>query len=128
MTKDALVSFRVTPAKLQEYEDAALLSGKGSANLLAAALTDEGVRRTRFPVIDFRDGQPGRVAYLSGTRWPVWLIVQLIEEYKGDLGKAARQMNKPRAIIDQAARYAKAYPDEIQAAWRLADKREEARE
>ena len=45
----------------------------------AAGYIAEGVRRSRFPAIEFRDGQPGRVAYLVGSRWPVWMIVELVQ-------------------------------------------------
>ncbi len=37
-----------------------------------------------------RVGSPGRVAYLAGTRWLVWLIVELVKDYSGKVKAAAR--------------------------------------
>jgi len=72
-----------------------------------------GVRRSRFPAIEFRDGQPGRVAFLAGSRWPVWLIVELVRELDGDLPKAVELIRKPAALVRITLAYADAYPQEI---------------
>lgn len=83
LTKDKLVSLRLTAPEKRDLEHAAALCGQLPAPL-AATYVREGVRRTRFPAVDFRDGAPGRVAYLAGSRWPVWLIVELVKECQGD--------------------------------------------
>lgn len=121
--KDELVSLRMTASEKQELERAAALCGQLPAPL-AAVYVREGVRRTRFPAIDFRDGAPGRVAYLAGSRWPVWLIVDLVNECRGDTTEAARQMQKPEPLVKMALAYAAAYPEEIEASLQLRAERD----
>ncbi len=72
-------------------------------------------RRTAkpLPVVDPRDGQPGHVAYLRGSRLPVWMIVELVDELGGDIEAAAKKIRKPAGLIRMALAYAEAYPDEI---------------
>jgi len=124
-TKDVSLSVRITTAERQELDAlAALRSAPPTA--LAAAYIAEGVRRSRFPAIDFRDGFPGRIAYLTGTRWPVWLVVDLVKELSGNVAKAAKRVRRPPALIEMALRYAAAYPEEIAAAQRLGQDREAA--
>lgn len=72
------------------------------------------MRRSRFPAIAFRDGQPGRVAYLVGSRWPVWMVVELVREVEGGLGEAVKLIRKPAALLRMALASADAYPQEIQ--------------
>ena len=57
-------------AALQELQQAATLCGMRTAPL-AAIFVREGMRQRRFPAIDFREGEPGRVAHLAGSGWPV---------------------------------------------------------
>jgi hypothetical protein len=118
LTKNKLVSLRLTAPEKRELERAGSLAGQLPASL-AAAYVREGVRRTRFPAVDFRDGAPGRVAYLAGSRWPVWLIVELVNEYGGDRAAAARHMRKPEPLVRMALAYAAAYPEEIDASLEL---------
>lgn len=47
------------------------------AGTTAAVYISEGVRRSQFPAVEFRNGSPGRVAFLAGSRWPVWIKVIL---------------------------------------------------
>jgi uncharacterized protein (DUF433 family) len=78
--------------------------------------------------VEFRNGSPGRVAYLAGTRWPVWLIVELVEDYSGNVEAAAKHMNRPPALVQMALDYAGAYSEEIDADLELAEsRRREAR-
>ena len=69
--------------------------------------------------IEFRDGEPGRVGYLTGTRWPVWMIVQSVKEHRGNLEAVAREVRKPTALVRMALAYAAAYPEEIEACLKL---------
>jgi hypothetical protein len=70
MTKHASVTLRMTKPEKADLEAAATLTGQPPGTL-AAVYVKEGVRRSCFPAIEFRDGTPGRVAYVTGTRWPV---------------------------------------------------------
>ncbi len=86
---------------------------------MAARYVKEGVQRSRFPAIEFRDGAPARVAYVTGTRWPVWMVVDLVKDLNGNIAKAAKRMEKPEAIVKMALAYADAYPEEIAASLKL---------
>jgi uncharacterized protein (DUF433 family) len=121
-TKDQTVSVRITAAEKRSLEADARRKGIPTATV-AANYIAEGVRRSRFPAVEFRTGSPGRVAYLAGTRWPVWLIVELVRDYGGKLQAAAKHMNRPLALIQMALDYAAAYPNEIDADLQLAESR-----
>ncbi len=117
-TKEVPTSLRLTRPEAAELAALARVRGERPATLVARYVV-EGVRRSRFAAVEFRDGQPGRVAYLTGTRWPVWMIVQLVEEHGGKVEAAARQMRRPSALIRMALAYAEQYPDEIAACKKL---------
>ena len=114
MNKEACISLRMTKPERRELEQTAALLGEG-VTPLAASYVREGVRRDRFPAIEFRDGMPGRVAYLAGSRWPVWMIRQLVDELKGDTREAARRIHRPEPLIRMALTYADTYAEEIRA-------------
>ena len=121
-TEEETISFRVTKLVRSDLDDLAALRGIGYGPL-AATLVIEGLKRHRFPVVDFRDAAPGRVAYLTGTRWPIWMIVQLVEECDGDFAAAAKQIKKPAALVEMVMRYVRAFPEEIAACLRLNERR-----
>lgn len=126
-TKDQTVSVRITAAEKRGLEADARRKGVPTGTVAATYIT-EGVRRSRFPAVEFRNGAPGRVAYLAGTRWPVWLIVELVKDYSGRVEAAARHMNRPPALLQMALDYAAAYPEEIESDLLLAqNRRREAR-
>ena len=81
-----------------------------------ALLIEEGLRRTEFAFIDFRDTALGRQAYLQGSRLSVWIVVKIVRAYGGDVEKAAAHLRRPPIQIQAAVNYAKAFPDEIEAA------------
>jgi hypothetical protein len=112
MTKTATLSVRLTALEKGNLDADARLKGI-PAGTAAAAYISEGVRRSQFPAVEFRNGSPGRVAYLAGSRWPVWMIVQLAKELNGDLEAAAAEIRKPAALVKMALAYADAYPEEI---------------
>jgi hypothetical protein len=112
MTKDATISVRLTAREKGNLDADARMKGI-PAGTAAAAYISEGVRRSQFPAVEFRNGSPGRVAYLVGSRWPVWMIVQRVQELNGDLETAAAQIRKPAALVKMAQAYADAYPQEI---------------
>ncbi len=122
-TKDVPVSLRLTHQEADELVSLAALRHEKPASI-GARFVREGVRRARFPAIEFRDGDPARVAYLAGTRWPVWMIVSLVEELGQDLERAAEQLQRPAALVRLALAYAAAYPEEIKAARDLAARRD----
>jgi hypothetical protein len=118
ITKEKSVTLRLTKPEKADLEAAATLTGK-PAGTLAAIYVKEGVRRSRFPAIEFRDGAPGRVAYVTGTRWPVWMVVDLVKDLGGRTAEAAKRLEKPEAVVKMALAYAEAYPAEIAASLAL---------
>jgi hypothetical protein len=123
LVKDETVSVRIPASEKKVLMASARQMGVGHGTLAAADIT-EGNRRRRFPAIEFRDGCPGRVAYLVASRWPVWLIVELVEEFKGDIAAAAAHMRKPAALVNMVMDYAGAYPQEIEDCRMLANRRD----
>ena len=117
-TKDVPVSLRLTKTEAEELTAVARLRGEKPGALVARYVA-EGVRRSRFPAVDFREGAPGRVAYLAGTRWPVWMVTELVAEHRGDVEAAAKQMRRPPALVRMALAYAQQYPEEIAASLKL---------
>ena len=118
MTKEESVTLRLTKPERADLEAAATLTGQPPGTL-AAIYVKEGVKRSRFPAIEFRDGAPGRVAYVTGTRWPVWMVVDLVKDLGGNTVKAAKRLEKPEPVVRVALDYAEAYPEEIAASLRL---------
>ena len=85
---------------------------------LAARMVIEGRRREDFAWIDFRQTPVGRLAYVQGTRQPVWWLARLARHFKADIGKLAKHLDLPAAQVKAALNYAAAFPDEIGAAIR----------
>ncbi len=84
-----------------------------------ARLVEEGLRRSEFAFIDFRDSADGRHACLQGSSLAVWEIMRLAREYQNDAAAVARHLQWPEAKVQAAFNYAGAFPAEIDAA--LAD-------
>ena len=107
-----MVSVRLTALEKGNLDADARMKGIPSGTA-AAAYISEGVRRSQFPAVEFRNGSRGRVAYLVGSRWPVWMIVELVKELAGDIEAAAARIRKPAGLVTMALAYAAAYPEEI---------------
>jgi hypothetical protein len=122
-TKEHRISLRLNEA---EYDDLTLgLKPDANLNAFCVPLLRAGARRRRFPGIDFREAGERQVAWLAGTRWPVWMAIDLLDELNGDAAAAAKHMRQPAALVRVAAAYAKAYADEIKAERDLASERSE---
>ena len=81
-----------------------------------ALLIEEGLRRSEFAFIDFRNTAAGRQAYIQGSRLSVWMVIKIVRAYDGKTGKAAEHLQRSPNQIQAAMNYAKAFPDEIEAA------------
>lgn len=81
-----------------------------------ARLVEEGLRRSEFAFIDFRDSPAGRQACIQGSTMAVWEIVSLLREYKQDVSALARHLRWPEAKVRAAINYAEAFPQEIEEA------------
>jgi hypothetical protein len=79
----------------------------------SARLVDEGLRRSEFAFIDFRDSPVGRQAYIQGSTLAVWEIMLLVRSYKGDISAVARHLEWTEDRVRAAVNYTAAFPDEI---------------
>jgi hypothetical protein len=84
-----------------------------TASDASARLVEEGLRRSEFAFIDFRDSAAGRQAYLQGSTLAVWEVLLLIRGYNGDVAATARHLHWPGAKVQAAMHYAEAFPEEI---------------
>ena len=87
-----------------------------TASDASARLVEEGLRRSEFAFIDFRDSPAGRQAYVQGSTLAVWEVLLLIQSYRGDVPSAARHLKWPEAKVQAGVNYAKAFPEEIERA------------
>jgi hypothetical protein len=79
----------------------------------SARLVEEGLRRSEFAFLDFRDSAAGRQAYLQGSTLAVWEVILLVRSYKGNIAAVTKHLRWPEAKVRAAVHYAEAYPGEI---------------
>ena len=79
----------------------------------SARLVEEGLRRSEFAFVDFRDSAAGRQACIQGSSLAVWEIMLLARHYKQDAARVAKHLRWPEAKVQAAFNYARAFPDEI---------------
>jgi hypothetical protein len=79
----------------------------------SARLVEEGLRRSEFAFIDFRDSAAGRQAYLQGSTLAVWEVMLLVRSYKDRVAAVAQHLRWPEAKVQAAVNYARAFPQEI---------------
>ena len=82
----------------------------------SARLVEEGLRRSEFAFIDFRDSSAGRQAYIQGSTLAVWEVVMLVRSYGADVAATAKHLLWPTAKVQAAFNYSEAFPEEIEAA------------
>ena len=82
----------------------------------SARLVEEGLRRSEFAFIDFRDSPVGRQAYIQGSTLAVWEVLLLVQSYKADVSAVGEHLKWPEAKVQAAINYVKAFPDEIESA------------
>jgi len=79
----------------------------------SARLVEEGLRRSEFAFLDFRDSPAGRQAYMQGSTLAVWEVMFLLRSYKGNIAAVAKHLRWPDAKVRAAVNYAEAFPEEI---------------
>jgi len=87
-----------------------------TASDASARLVEEGLRRSEFAFVDFRDSAAGRQAYIQGSSLAIWEVLLLVQSYKGDIASVAEHLQWPEAKVQAAVNYAKAFPEEIDGA------------
>jgi hypothetical protein len=84
-----------------------------TASDASARLVEEGLKRSEFAFLDFRDSSAGRQAYIQGTTLAVWEVVLLLRSYKGNVMAVARHLKWPEAKVRAALNYWEAFPGEV---------------
>jgi len=84
-----------------------------TASDAGARLVEEGLRRSEFAFIDFRDSAAGRQACIQGSTLAVWEVMLLVRAHKADLAAVAEHLRWPLARVKAAVHYAEAFPAEI---------------
>jgi hypothetical protein len=84
-----------------------------TASDASARLVEEGLRRSEFAFIDFRDTPAGRQACLQGSTLAVWEVMLLVGSYRKDVSAVARHLKWSVAKVQAAVNYAAAFPEEI---------------
>jgi uncharacterized protein (DUF433 family) len=82
----------------------------------SARLVEEGLRRSEFAFIDFRDSPAGRQAYIQGSSLAVWEVMLLVQSYKADVEAVSKHLKWREAKVRAAINYAKAFPEETESA------------
>lgn len=110
-TKSAPFSMRISKSMEALVEHEARRTGR-SKGAVVEALADEALRMRLFPGIAFRGTDWDRRAWVMGTAFDVW---QIVEAYQ-DIGSVERMADDGSASerqIGLALAYYKQFPDEI---------------
>lgn len=81
----------------------------------SARLVEEGLRRSEFAFIDFRDFAGGRLACIQGSSLAVWEVMMVARGYHNDVSAVAKHLSWPDTKVQAAFNYADAFPEEIEA-------------
>src|SRR5277367_3243496 len=84
-----------------------------TASDASARLVEEGLRRSEFAFIDFRDSAAGRQACLQGSALAVWEVMLLVQSYRKNLPAVAKHLQWQLSKVQAAVNYAAAFPEEI---------------
>jgi uncharacterized protein (DUF433 family) len=84
-----------------------------TASDASARLVEEGLRRSEFAFIDFRDSAAGRQACIQGSTLAVWEVMLVVRSHASDAAAAARHLKWPPMKVQAALHYAEAFPEEI---------------
>ena len=82
----------------------------------SARLVEEGLRRSEFAFLDFRDSPVGRQACIQGSTLAIWEVMLLLRSHGDDPAAVARHLRWPEAKVGAAVHYAEAFPTEIEEA------------
>jgi uncharacterized protein (DUF433 family) len=114
-TRSVVISMRLPAASGNRLKRMANRHGWTPSDA-SARLVEEGLRRSEFAFVDFRDSPAGRQAYIQGSTLAVWEVLLLVQSYKSDVSAVARHLKWPEAKVQAAINYAKAFSEEIEGA------------
>src|SRR5450755_1318918 len=84
-----------------------------TASDASARLVEEGLRRSEFAFLDFRDSPAGRQAYIQGSTLAIWEVMLLLRSYKGNVKDVAKHLKWPEAKVRAALYYSESFPGEV---------------
>jgi len=111
-TRSVVVSMRLPVESSRRLKRLANRHGWTESDL-SARLVEEGLRRSEFALVDFRDSPVGRQAYIQGSTLAVWEVMMIVRAFKGNAKKAAEYLEWPEFRVLAAVHYTEAYPREI---------------
>ena len=114
-TRSTVISMRLPAESGNRLKRMASRHG-WTASDASARLVEEGLRRSEFAFVDFRDSAAGRQAYMQGSSLAVWEVMLLVQSYKADVAAVAAHLKWPEAKVQAAVNYARAFPEEIDGA------------
>jgi hypothetical protein len=114
-TQSTVISMRLPAESGQRLKRMARRHG-WTASDASARLVEEGLRRSEFAFIDFRDSEVGRQACMQGSTLAVWEVMLLVRSYEGDAAAVSRHLKWPQIKVQAAIHYAEAFKDEIEEA------------
>ena len=117
LARSTVISMRLPEASSKRLKRLARRHGWTSSDA-SARLVEEGLRRSEFAFIDFRDSAAGRQACLQGSSLAVWEIMLLLRSYKNNVRDVAKHLQWPQAKVQAALNYAQGFPEEIEDALR----------
>src|SRR6266481_4687274 len=101
MPKTSVVSSRLEPEQEQRLSRMARRIGRTPSET-GALLIEEGLRRTEFAFIDFRDSSAGRQAYIQGSSLAIWEVMLIARGYRNDAAATAKHLAWPEMKIHGA--------------------------
>ncbi|HEX6539652.1 MAG TPA: hypothetical protein VF155_10770 [Candidatus Dormibacteraeota bacterium] len=113
------VSFRPS-ASLDARLDALRARTGLPKSRLVELLTDEAERARRYPGIAFRGPDQRRAAWLIGTPFDVWEVVQAWQDLHEDVSAAENRLELTHRQLQLALAYHREFADEIDTALGLA--------
>lgn len=103
--------------RLPELTVGRLADRAGRSNMpsrtLAQRYVEEGLRMDEHPLIRFADGPSGRRARLVGGP-DVWEVIAVARDNDGNLAETAAYLELPLGLVQAAAAYYAAYPQEVE--------------
>jgi uncharacterized protein (DUF433 family) len=110
-TKSAPFSMRISKSMETLVENEARRTGR-SKGAIVEALADEALRMRLFPGIAFRGTDWDRRAWVMGTAFDVWQIVEAHRDI-GSVERMAEDGSTSERQIQLALAYYRQFPDEI---------------
>jgi uncharacterized protein (DUF433 family) len=111
-SQSTVISMRLPAESGQRLKRMARRHG-WTASDASARLVEEGLRRSEFAFIDFRDSAASRQACIQGSTLAVREVVLLLRSHAGNSTAVARYLNWPPMKVQAAIHYAEAFAKEI---------------